>query len=278
MGEGTRIMDVDEEQLLRHFCLEQECREIIDWFAKQGFERSDDFDERLALGGRLKDMGNDQFRKADFHGAMMHALGALHCLDFSRACQILQEDHQKRQVNEGLVPVLSNLSTIFMKRGDAYNSARAADLGIEYVKRLKDAGALHAKLLFRRASAKHLSRDFEVALGDLREAARLMPTDKSIRRLLETCKLAVQDQRGTPDDKWRGLFTDSPVQAQRSARCTRWCKLTRVAAMELWRCVADPANRKVTAMLCLGPVVTTLVAAFVARSADSGRAAPLDAQ
>merc|ERR1712039_690225 len=143
------------------------------------------------MATELKQQGNLKYQANDFQNAMMCALAALHAIDFSQAKQFLQKDPQKRQVNEVLVPILSNLSIVFLKRGDAYNSTRAADLGIETLKKLhggEDAeklDQLRAKLLFRRGLAKGQTRDFTDALVDLREAARLMPSERDIRKAYE---------------------------------------------------------------------------------------------
>merc|ERR1719282_680359 len=134
---------------------------------------------------------------------MMHALGALHCLDFSQARETLQTDPQKREVRESLLPILSNLSIVFLKRKDAYNAARAADLGLDYARRLPAGHAeqLHAKLLFRRGLARGQKHELAEALVDLREAAKLMPDNRDVRHALENCKVAIRQQRGAPDDK-----------------------------------------------------------------------------
>eukprot|EP00429_Kryptoperidinium_foliaceum_P031630 CAMPEP_0176152060 /NCGR_PEP_ID=MMETSP0120_2-20121206/77661_1 /TAXON_ID=160619 /ORGANISM="Kryptoperidinium foliaceum, Strain CCMP 1326" /LENGTH=50 /DNA_ID=CAMNT_0017489055 /DNA_START=1 /DNA_END=150 /DNA_ORIENTATION=+ len=50
---------------------------------------------------------------------MLFALAALHCLDFSQARSMLQSDDEKQEVLKAMLPILSNLSAIFLKRGDA---------------------------------------------------------------------------------------------------------------------------------------------------------------
>jgi len=133
----THLMDLDEERLMRHFCLEEECQQVLQWFNEQGFERPEGLDERVALAGKLRELSNEKYDASDFQSAMMYALGSLHCLDFSQARSALQNDAQKQEVLKLVVPVLSNLSIVFLKRsGDGYNAARAADFGLERLKRL----------------------------------------------------------------------------------------------------------------------------------------------
>lgn len=47
--------------------------------------RPDGFHERLALAADLREKGNRKYQASDFTSAMMFALGALHCIDFSQA-------------------------------------------------------------------------------------------------------------------------------------------------------------------------------------------------
>lgn len=242
---------------MRHFCLETECEGVRKWFTDQGYTRPDDFEKRLDLAVRLKDEGNKQFQESAFESAMMHALAALHCIDFSQARSILQDVDQKRRVNEALLPLLSNLSLVFQKRGDAYNSARAADLGLDFAKRLPASSSdkMKPKLLFRRAIAKGQRRDFDDALSNLREAARLCPTDAMIRKALENCKLAVQQERGAPDDRWRGLLTDSPEKARQHAQKERRWRDWKATGREVFRSFWQHDRLKLIAVLVMAPVI-----------------------
>lgn len=253
----THVVDVDEEKLLRHFCLEPECEQVRTWFVGQGHTRPDEFNERLRLAVRLKDEGNTQFQAGNFQESMMHALGALHCLDFSQARAVLHDEAQKAEVNEALVPLLSNLTLVFSKRGDGYNSARAADLGLDYVKRLPASSAdkFKPKFFFRRGVAKGQRREFESALADLREAARLCPKDATIRKALENCKLAIQQERGAPDDRWRGLLTDSPEKAREQARTQRRWKDWKETASYVVRNLWLYERWKIFLVIVLGPLV-----------------------
>lgn len=254
----TRIMDVDEERLLRHFCLEAECTQVLDWFKDQGYSRPEEFEGRLQLSSSLREKGNIRYKASDFEGAMMHAFGALHCIDFSQARSALQTDAQKREVHESLLPILSNLSIVFLKRKDAYNSARAADLGLDYARKLPAGSAeqLRAKLLFRRGLARGQKNEFADACVDLREAAKLMPDNRDVRHALENCKAAIRQQRGAPDDKWRGVLTETPQKAQRWARLHRCCMNVRMGTREVLAGLKNPQTLKVIALLLFGPLIS----------------------
>mmetsp|Transcript_125976 Transcript_125976/g.204667 ORF Transcript_125976/g.204667 Transcript_125976/m.204667 type:complete len:290 (-) Transcript_125976:57-926(-) len=263
----TQVLDIDEERLLRHFCLEEECTQVLDWLQKEGISRPEEFEGRMSMATNLREQGNARYQASDFQGAMMYALGALHALDFNQAKQFLQTDKQKQEVNEALLPLLSNLSIVFLKRGDAYNSTRAADLGLDRAKKLpaSEFEQLRAKLLFRRGLAKGQTRDFTDALENLREAAKLMPTNRDVRRALDNCKVAIQRERGKPDDRWRGLLTDTPNTAQFQARTSRCWKRCRQGAHEAREALRKPENLKVVAMIVLGPVLSTAVPLLVMR-------------
>merc|ERR1719460_2282932 len=123
-------MDLDEELLLRHFCLDEECKQVLAWCKEHGHERPEEDDDRMRLADQLKQQGNAKFQESEFQSAMMCALAALHCIDFNQARQFMQTDAQKEEVKKVQAAILSNLSIVFLKRGDAYNSTRAADLGL----------------------------------------------------------------------------------------------------------------------------------------------------
>lgn len=269
--EMTRVMDVDEERLLRHFCLEPECNQVKEWFKGQGYTRPEEFDGRLSLSQKLRESGNKKFQASDFTGAMMHALAALYCLDFSQARTVTQSDEEKRSALEALVPILSNLSIVFLKRGDAYNSGRAADLGLDRASRLPPSERveqLRAKLLFRRGLAKGQTKDFTEARSDLREAARLMPDDREVRRALERCKALAQGQQGNMDDPWRGLLSETPKTARCRARVGRCWRSLRQGAHEVSAALRRPDGLKVAAYFALAPVLCVVLPMLTGRLAE----------
>lgn len=266
----TKLIDIDDEIYLRHFCLESECKDVIDWCKENGFERPDDFAGRMALAAQMKELGNGMIKSGDFKNAMMHILGTLHCLDFSQGKCALQTEANKQQTVEAMVPVLSNLSLTFLKRGDDYNGTRAADLGLERAKKLpaEKSAALRAKLHFRRGLSKGQRREFSDALKDLREAAKLQPQDRELRRVLENCKLAVQQERGEPDDRWRGLLTEDPKKAAAEAKARRWYRDVKLGAYEFWAQLRTPKNLLITSFLVIGPILGSYAPYYAQRWAD----------
>lgn len=259
----TKLVDMDEERLLRHFCLDSEIEQVMSWCGEASHSRPEEFDERLKLAEELKRVGNAKYRGQDFHASMMAALGALHCIDFSQAKVLMQTDAQKHSVDEMLVLIMSNLSMVFLKRNDAYNAGRAADLGLTTAKKLtggKDSEQiqkLRAKLLFRRGISKGQTRDFSDALGDLKEAAKLLPSDHDIRKAYENCKIAIQRERGAPDDRWRGLLTDTPATAKLQAKTSRFRRDVRQGIQEFWQEAQKTDNLKMCSALLLALVFSS---------------------
>ncbi|CAK9022924.1 Putative rRNA-processing protein EBP2-like [Durusdinium trenchii] len=207
----TQVWDIDEEPLLRHFCLKEECAEVIKWFKDASYERPEDFRERLNLAKSLRELSNNRIKESAVQEGMMLALGSLHCLDFNKGQSTLQTEEQKNEVVEATVPLLSNLSLVFLKRNDAHNCVRAANLGLTLADRLKEKPAsLQAKLLYRRGLGRSQAKDFSDALKDFVESARLLPEDREIRRTLDECKARAKEQNDRSDDTWRGAMSDSP--------------------------------------------------------------------
>eukprot|EP00930_Biecheleria_cincta_P062574 TRINITY_DN48023_c0_g1_i1.p1 TRINITY_DN48023_c0_g1~~TRINITY_DN48023_c0_g1_i1.p1 ORF type:complete len:271 (-),score=52.98 TRINITY_DN48023_c0_g1_i1:7-819(-) len=243
------VVDLDSEELLRHFCIESECDEILRRFKDNGFARPEEFKERLALAKQLREGSNEHVKAEELESAMIHALWSLHCLDFSRARTTLQSDEEQQQVLESLVPLLCNLSLIFLKRKDAHNVKRAADLGLYRVELLSPdstAKPLKAKLLFRRALGRGLAEEYEEAFLDLKEAIKIAPTDPDVRRALGNCKTAIKCQRGAPDDKWRGLLTEETTRKVKlKAQVRRWYRDTKE-----WFYKADHASDFLLNYLC----------------------------
>mmetsp|Transcript_29482 Transcript_29482/g.63870 ORF Transcript_29482/g.63870 Transcript_29482/m.63870 type:complete len:284 (+) Transcript_29482:50-901(+) len=268
---ATHIMDIDEELLLRHFCLEEECKEVRKWIEEKGHVRPSEIEARIEGAGKLRKLSNDRFEAGDYQEAMLLALGSLHFIDFSQANSVTQTEEQKGAVVSILVPLLSNLAMIFLKRsGDGYNAARAADLGLQQVKLLSTQEAstatkFRAKLLYRRGLARGQSRDFAAALPDLREAAKLMPENREIRKVLENCKQALKQDNGEPDDQWRGLLTETPEVLRCQARLKR---KFREAKLAFWGFL----GRRTTIVLILGPLISFGLQAAVVRyfQRDSG--------
>lgn len=255
----TQVWDMDEEPLLRHFCLEEECEEVKTWLKEQGHERPEDFEGRLLLSKKLRELGNESYKANDFKAAMLYALSALHCLDFSKARTVVQNEQQKQEALQELVPVVSNLSMIFLKRGDNHNALRAADLGIERASKLTSAEAdrFKAKLFFRRGLTHGQEERFVKAHDDLLQAARLQPESKEIRDALAKCKVHYKKQ-AREENAFRGVYTSNPQVARWRAKVYHTWETALEVKSEVLRLVLAPEGLKVIVLLILGPLIGML--------------------
>ncbi|CAJ1378690.1 unnamed protein product, partial [Effrenium voratum] len=187
-------MDRGREHWLRHFCeADAEQRQLLQWLLEEGLSRPAGFQARIDHSQRLKTLGNDWYGRDDYRRALHCNLGALHSVDFTPQEQLDMDDGQRLAVANMLLPIVSNLAQVFLKRGDWRNAIKAATLGLRHLGKtsLEDANKFEAKLRFRRALARGEpgpERDLGRALDDLREAARIMPTSADIRGCLENCK------------------------------------------------------------------------------------------
>ncbi|CAE7596860.1 NMRAL1 [Symbiodinium natans] len=190
------------EHWLRSFCEEEsEHRQLLHWLIEEGLCRPEDFQARVGHAHRLREMGNKWYRADDYRRALHCNLGAIHAVDFTPNEQVNMTDDQRLAVARELLPVLSNLAQVFLKRGDFGNVAKAAHLGLRNVCKLPgdEADVFKAKLRYRRALAlgePGPEQNLQGALEDLREAAQLMPTSAEIRSSLRYCKeLLLKEQR-----------------------------------------------------------------------------------
>jgi len=189
-----------KEQWLRHFCNDEEKTQLIDWLQCEGLQRPRSLDDRLGHAARLRALGNEWYARDDFRRALHCMLGAVHTLDWKPAEQLGQSDEQRQQVAETLLPVLSNLAMVLLKRGSFELADRAATAGLRCAQKLpkESSASLRAKLRYRRALARGEpgpSRDLDGAHDDLQIAAHLEPADREIRACLETCKNLLRQER-----------------------------------------------------------------------------------
>lgn len=189
---GTFKPAMYDEYWLSHLCNDEDRSQILVWLQQEGLSRPEGFAARMEHAQLLRKRANEFFGKEDFRRALHLGLGALHCLDFRPAEQISHSEDQRKQVRSNLVPVMSNLCLVFMRRGDVENILRAADAGLHAAEKLPDGEMtmLRAKLLYRRALARGEAgpnQDLAAARRDLRESARLAPADHEIRASLDVC-------------------------------------------------------------------------------------------
>eukprot|EP00439_Symbiodinium_sp_Y106_P045721 s1679_g5.t2 len=208
--EFLKQREMRKEHWLRSFC-EDNCehRQLLHWLLEEGLSRPEDFQDRVHHAHRLRELGNKWYRTDDFRRALHCNLGAIHAVDFTPHEQMDMTDEQRLAVARELLPVLSNLAQVFLKRGDFGNVVKAAHLGLRNANKLPgdEADTFKAKLRYRRALAlgePGPDHNLESSLDDLREAARLMPTSTEIRSCLHKCKELLHGEPGGHAENARG--------------------------------------------------------------------------
>jgi len=205
LGEGPEML---QEHWMKHFCEREEFKELQKWMQEEGLSRPRGFEERLMHAERCRELGNTWFGRQDFRRALHCTMAAVHSLDFTPHEQMQHPEEQKRSSSKAMLPIMSNLAMIFLKRGDAANAEKAASAGLKCAGKLPDdeTAALRAKLRYRRGLArgeKSDVRNLDGAREDLLEAARLDPTNKEIRTCLENCKALVLEERRNDPLRYR---------------------------------------------------------------------------
>jgi len=212
-----QVQAMVREQWLSHFCSEEELQQLVYWLHSEGLDRPELFEERLEHSVYLRNLGNEQFKKSDYRRALHCALGAIHALDFTAKQQLDFTEEQRKQTAEALLPVLSNLTMILLKRGDFANAIKAAGCGLRCARKLPEdeTTAARAKLLYRRGLARGepgTARDLEGAKEDLADAARLDPFNHEIRTCLETCKELIRTSRAEKRDRAKSEQNDAAAK------------------------------------------------------------------
>jgi len=196
-GQGPEML---RELWLYHFMEKEEREQLLHWLAQEGLSRPEAFDNRVKHADYLRNLGNEWFQKGDYRRALHCSLGAVHCLDYPPLWQQDQSEEQRRQLAQGMLPVMGNVAMICLKRGDFQSACTAASSGLLVAKKLPEeaTAVLRSKLHYRRAlctSEQGPQRDYDAAHADLVEAAQLDPTNSEIRQCLKTCKELRQQER-----------------------------------------------------------------------------------
>jgi tetratricopeptide (TPR) repeat protein len=196
-GQGPEML---RELWLYHFMGKEEREQLLNWLAQEGLTRPERFEDRVKHAEYLRNLGNDWYHKEDFRRALHCVLGAVHCLDYPPLWQQDQSEEQRRELAEAMLPVMSNLSMVCLKRGDFQSADTAASSGLLVAKKLlvEETAKLCSKLHYRRALARGEQgpqRDYDGAHSDLVEAARLDPSNREIRACLKQCNDLRQQER-----------------------------------------------------------------------------------
>jgi peptidyl-prolyl isomerase D len=157
----------------------------------------------LEIATKLKDMGNDAFKKGDLDLGIKKYQKAIRYLHEYPAPLDTDPEDLWPKLNALKISLYSNSALLQNKTkqyNDAIESATKA-LGIEGITD-KD----RAKAYFRRAQARIGKRSEEDALADLNEAAKYAPGDAAIVKELDGVKKRVQARKEKEKKAFKNAF------------------------------------------------------------------------
>lgn len=219
---------IESEQVLKAVCSESERTQVMELLSSAGRLRPEAdadaaFEARVQSAGELREMAKEFFQKTENAQAVLHWLGAVHHLDFTRNQFAKRTAQERQQVENIMAPVLSNLSLALRKRGDPSLACRASDLGLDYARgifgqvSLAEKKPLLIKLYLRRALAKGELRNFDGALDDAQHALQLSPEDEDAKCVYWNAQHAVRRSKNPTGPRWtRPLDAPIPQKAAKS--------------------------------------------------------------
>jgi peptidyl-prolyl isomerase D len=160
-------------------------------------------EEVLEIATKLKDMGNDAFKKGEFD---------LGIKKYQKAIRYLHEYPAPLENDDkGLWPKLCTLkischsnSALLQNKIDKYNDAAESATKALETEGISDKDK--AKAYFRRAQAKAGKKNEDDALADLNEAAKYAPGDAGIVKELDLVKKKVQARKEKEKNAYKNAF------------------------------------------------------------------------
>jgi len=208
---------VDNEQVLKAVCSEQERTQVTEVLSnlerpRQDADTEHAFETRVKMATELRELAKQFFQKSDNIQAVIHWLGVVHYLDFTRNELSKRTAEERVQVDSIMAPVLSNLSLAFRKRDDPSLACRAADWGLDYARGLPcgESKKLRVKLYLRRALAKGERRDFDGARDDAQHALQLSPDDEDAKCIHWNAERAIRRSKTRNSPQWTRPL-DAPI-------------------------------------------------------------------
>mgnify|MGYP001940349401 CR=1 FL=1 len=159
--------------------------------------------EILDIATKLKDMGNDAFKKGDLQLGIKKYQKAIRYLHEYPAP--LDDDPKDLwpKLNALKISLYSNSALLQNKTGQFADAADNATKALD-IEGITDKDK--AKAYFRRATAKVGKRNDEDALADLNEAAKYAPGDAAIVKELDVVKKRVQARKEKEKKAYKNAF------------------------------------------------------------------------
>ncbi|CAG8538267.1 11399_t:CDS:2 [Cetraspora pellucida] len=156
-----------------------------DWPEDQG---SLEQNELIQIAKKVKDIGNDYFKKAEYEIATKKYSKAIRYLDANSGSD--DDDDSAKLPDEFYelkVSCYLNKAACSLKFNEWGDVVQAANVVLEMPEKVLSP-IIRTKALFRRGSAKVGMKDEEEAIKDLQEAAKLNPDDPAITKELVVAK------------------------------------------------------------------------------------------
>lgn len=223
-------MDPENDSLLQCFIEEDQCLKIKEWCDANGHKRSDIFETRLDKGDKLREMGNEFFKKEEYDEAQWRYFAAIYHVDFDVAQQSQLMDHHMAALNTRKTKMISNVCATYLKQKNWVMTKTAAESGLRHLQIskldeseypfIKDS---RAKFHYRHALA-NMERGFnEDAYDQLKKAVEIMPNDKEVRKALDEAKSKSGEDKVKAKEVFKNvLLTEEEKKIQASWWRSRW--------------------------------------------------------
>eukprot|EP00904_Undaria_pinnatifida_P013918 jgi/Undpi1/9657/HiC_scaffold_27.g12113.m1 len=165
------------------------------------------FEERLETAGSLRQLGNDRFGTGRMEDATAAYERALYHVDFDEL-QVNFDftDEHRLSLAKTKLPILLNLCQCLARTGGKERRGKNAKRAVEFAGQAIELDAECTKAWFWRGKAKMDEGDLDGSASDLAEAARLAPSDKSIRLAMTSLKMKQKELNAARRRLWGGVF------------------------------------------------------------------------
>ncbi|KAJ2764589.1 peptidyl-prolyl cis-trans isomerase cpr6, partial [Coemansia linderi] len=162
----------------------------------------------VQVGSRMKDQGNDEFKRGNLAEAVAKYTKGLRYL---REFPVFDEendpeDRLRPQFVTLKVPIMLNRAMCYLKLGQFAGAAGDCTIVLEYTDKEVTAKD-RTKALYRRGTARRQLKMFEKAREDLAEAKELDPLDKAISNELILVERAIQEREKKEKQMYSKLFS-----------------------------------------------------------------------
>ncbi|RCH78918.1 peptidyl-prolyl cis-trans isomerase cpr6, partial [Rhizopus stolonifer] len=159
----------------------------------------------VEIAGKLKDIGNQYFKKGELENASRKYTKAVRYLNFKPAFDAEDPEDLRVKYSAIKIPCFLNRAMCALKLGDNAACIKATTTVVQYEPKYLKKTDL-AKAYYRRGVAKLNSRDFEGAVEDLQLASEQDPLDAGIKKELAQAKAKLAAKKKKEKDAFAKMF------------------------------------------------------------------------